>query len=205
MRMGQPEPKQFLKIKGKPIIVHTVEAFLHYDPRISITVVLSKDQFDAWREIYDTYLADVNVTLAKGGSTRFQSVRSGLSTIAEGLVAIHDAVRPMISSQIIDASYKSAEATGSGVVMVPLKDSIRKKVANNTQAEDRALFYAVQTPQTFRVDLIKRAFEQQEQPTFTDDASVYEAAGMTVTPVIGDYKNLKITTPEDLLIAEALM
>lgn len=203
--MEQPQPKQFLMIHGKPIIVHTIEAFLRFDPDISTTVVIGKNFFDIWRDIHNTFLPGVNVLLAEGGNSRFQSVKSGLATVHEGLVAIHDAVRPLISEEVIASSFKRAEETGSGVVMVPLKDSVRRQQGEFTITEDRSLFFLVQTPQTFRVDLIKKAFEQEEMPVFTDDASVYESAGMQVSPVMGDYKNLKITTPEDLLVAEALI
>lgn len=205
LRMKQSRPKQFLMLHGKPVIVHTIEAFLKFDPAIFITLVIGKSSWNIWNDIHKEYLPGIKVTLAEGGETRFQSVKSGLETVHSGLVAIHDAVRPLVSEDIIAASFKRAEETGSGIVMVPLKDSIRKKDGEFTRAEDRTHFFSVQTPQTFQVDLIKEAFAQEEVPTFTDDASVYEAAGMKVSLVIGDYKNLKITTPEDLLIAEALM
>ena len=132
-------------------------------------------------------------------------MKSGLDQVDKGLVAIHDAVRPMISSEVIGASFDLAEAKGSGVVMVPLKDSIREKGDGGTVARDRSLYYAVQTPQTFQVELIKQAFAQEESPLFTDDASVYEASGKKVEVVEGDYRNIKITTPEDLILAEALL
>ena len=204
-RMQQSLPKQFIEILEKPIVVHTIEAFLAYDRSIFVVLVLPTHYFDTWKALADRFFPTVNIHVVAGGATRFQSVKSGLSVIDRGLVAIHDAVRPLISPQVIAESFLSAEEKGSGVVMVPLKDSIRRKTEGETLAENRADFFAVQTPQTFQVAQIKKAFEQNELDTFTDDASVYESAGMPVSPVVGEYTNIKITTPEDLIIAEAMM
>lgn len=204
-RMQQSLPKQFIEILEKPIVVHTIEAFLAYDQSISVVLVLPTAHFNTWRAFAERFFPNTTIHLAAGGATRFQSVKSGLRVVNDGLVAIHDAVRPLISPQVIAESFFSAEQKGSGVVMVPLKDSIRRKVEGKTVAEDREAFFAVQTPQTFRVAQIKKAFEQAELETFTDDASVYEHAGMLVSPIIGEYTNLKITTPEDLLLAEAIL
>ena len=205
-RMQQALPKQFIEILGKPIMVHTIEAFLSYDPSIHIVLVLPEAHLPTWTELKAKYLSSQDVSIAFGGATRFQSVLSGLNQVDNGLVAIHDAVRPMISKEVIGSSFELAEAKGSGVVMVPLKDSIREKGdGGGTIARDRSLYYAVQTPQTFQVQLIKQAFAQEESPLFTDDASVYEANGKQVEVVSGDYRNIKITTPEDLILAEALL
>ena len=204
-RMQQALPKQFIEILGKPIMVHTIEAFLAYDPSIHIVLVLPEVHLPTWNDLKTKYLSSQKISTAFGGATRFQSVKSGLDQVDKGLVAIHDAVRPMISSEVIGASFDLAEAKGSGVVMVPLKDSIREKGDGGTVARDRSLYYAVQTPQTFQVELIKQAFAQEESPLFTDDASVYEASGKKVEVVEGDYRNIKITTPEDLILAEALL
>lgn len=189
---------------GKPLLVYTVEAFLDYDPSIQIVLVLPKDHFDTWNQIKDKHLSNATISLATGGETRFQSVREGLNMVDGDLVAIHDAVRPLVSMEVIHSCFESALATGSGVAMVPLKDSIREVSGENTVARNRENFFTVQTPQTFQVPLIKRAFERKEMSTFTDDASVFEAAGMNVSKVEGSYDNIKITTPEDLILAEAL-
>ena len=204
-RMKQALPKQFIEILGKPIMVHTIEAFLAYDPSIHIVLVLPEAHLPTWTELKAKYLSSQDVSIAFGGATRFQSVLSGLNQVDNGLVAIHDAVRPMISKEVIGSSFDLAMTKGSGVVMVPLKDSIREKGEDGTVARDRSLYYAVQTPQTFQVELIKQAFAQEESPLFTDDASVYEASGKQVEVVSGDYRNIKITTPEDLILAEALL
>lgn len=204
-RMNAPLPKQFLKIHNKPVIVYTIEAFLNFDPEIRIILVLPKDHFSTWQEISEEYFPNREIVLKEGGATRFQSVRSGLSGVLAGLVAIHDAVRPLITSDVIRSSFESAEKNGSGVVMVPLRESIRRKTGSITRAEDRSHFYLVQTPQTFQVELIKKAFLQDELSSFTDDATVFETAGMSISDVAGDYRNIKITSPEDLLIASTLL
>lgn len=204
-RMNQVLPKQFIEILGKPIMVHTIEAFLAYDPQIHIVLVLPEVHMTTWATIKNDFLPDVEVSVAHGGVSRFQSVKAGLQLIEDGLVAIHDAVRPIIPIEVISKSFEIAEEKGSGIVMVPLKDSIRKKEGDTTIAKDRSLYYSVQTPQTFQVSLILKAFEQEESPLFTDDASVYESYGNQVEVVEGDYGNIKITTPEDLILAEALL
>lgn len=205
-RMELAVPKQFLMMAGKPILIHTIEAFLNYDPAIRLILVLPKDHLETWEDIQIEYLSNKEVTVVAGGNSRFQSVKAGLSVVTTGLVAIHDGVRPLIPEEVIAASFDAAEKTGSGVAMVKVKDSIRKRDASgSTQARDRSRYLAVQTPQTFRADLIKKAFEQEESDWFTDDATVYECSGQKVTLVNGDYRNFKITTLEDLLIAEALL
>lgn len=204
-RMQLKLPKQFVEVSGKPIIIHTIEVFLSYNASIDVVLVLPEEHFETWNTIQEDFMPNQKITLAKGGKTRFQSVKAGLDLIQEGLVAIHDAVRPLVTTSVIGDCFDKAEQNGSGVAMVPLKDSIRKKEGDITRAEDRSLFYAVQTPQTFRVDEIKAAFTVEERPEFTDDASVYEHSGRIVNAVEGVYQNLKVTTPEDLILAEALL
>lgn len=204
-RMNLNMPKQFVEILGKPIVVYTIEAFLNYDPNIKVVLVLPKAHFPTWENIKSKYLPNKVITIAQGGASRFQSVKAGLEYVEEGLVAIHDAVRLLVPPKVIDKSYKSAQKYGSGVAMVPLKDSIRKTDGDLTRSEDRQDFLLVQTPQTFYVNEIKSAFSVEEQANFTDDASVYEASSKKVRMVLGDYKNIKVTTPEDLLVAEAFL
>jgi len=215
-RMGSAIPKQFLDLGGKPVLVHTLEKFFTYLPAIQVILVLPETDFDQWTGIKNSYRAahhsviqslSHSVIAVPGGATRFQSVRNGLSVLSgEGLVAIHDAVRPLVSVEVIQRSFETAARFGSGVVTVPAKDSIRHVSENGSSvALDRATLRLVQTPQTFRLSLIKKAFEQTESPLFTDDASVAEAAGFQIHLVEGSYENLKITTPDDLVVAEALM
>src|SRR5690606_15482170 len=144
--------------------------------------------------------------LQEGGDTRFQSVRKGLMKIeGQGLVAIHDGVRPLVSQDIIAASFRLAAVHQSAVAAVRLKESIRITDQDNTKAMDRSRCRIIQTPQTFQVELIKRAYEIKEDPSLTDDASVAERAGHTISLFEGSYENIKVTTPEDLIIAEALL
>ncbi len=199
LRMQSDVPKQFLEIEGKPIIVHTIERFIQYDKSIHLIVVLPSDQMDLWNNINKLYFTNLNIKSTTGGETRSESVRKGLIKIdTDGLVAIHDAVRPFVPIKSIDQSYNSAEKHGSGVVAIHLKDSIREVVNNKTEAKNRDNFRLVQTPQTFKVAEIKQAYEKIYSYDFKDDASLYEAAGFEVKLVPGSFKNIKITTQDDI-------
>ncbi|MEO9870419.1 2-C-methyl-D-erythritol 4-phosphate cytidylyltransferase [Ekhidna sp.] len=198
-RMKSEVPKQFLLIDDVPIIVHSISSFLNYDDNINIIVVLPEAHIDRWKEIKSNYFSDIEIRTVSGGLTRSASVLSGLTLIKkDGLVAIHDAVRPYVSSRTISESFKSAKDNGSGVSAVELKDSIRELENDSSVARDRSKYVLVQTPQTFRIDDLKKAYEKVGVRLFTDDASVFEAAGYKVTLVKGSYDNIKITTPEDL-------
>lgn len=210
-RMGTVVPKQFLELSGRPVLLHTLRKFFAYSSDLQVILVLPKSDFPRWEAIQAAH-ADLfenwpPIHTVSGGATRFQSVRNGLSRVeGEGFVAIHDAVRPLISTDVIQRTFEAAAQYGSGVAAVAAKDSVRQ-VLDETQsiALDRSTLRLVQTPQTFRISLIKKAFEQPESPLFTDDASVAEAAGFSVHLVEGSYENLKITTPDDLRVAEALL
>jgi 2-C-methyl-D-erythritol 4-phosphate cytidylyltransferase len=199
-------PKQFLELKGKPILLHTLEAFYRYSEKIEIVLVLPEDDFQIWQTICKKFDFNKPVILQKGGETRFQSVKNGLSKIeGPGLVAIHDGVRPLVSEDIIGASFRLAAVHQSAVAAVRLKDSIRITDQDNTKAVDRSRFRLIQTPQTFDVDLIKQAYQMKEDASLTDDASVAEKSGLVISLFEGSYENIKITTPEDLIIAEAFL
>lgn len=198
-RMKSDVPKQFLRIDGEPIIVKSIKKFLEYDSGIKVIVVLPETHLNEWEAIKFQYFPDSEIANTTGGITRSASVLSGLALIEdEGLVAIHDAVRPYVSISAIKDSFESAEKNGSGVVAVPLKDSIRELENNSSIARDRSNYVLVQTPQTFKINEIKDAYEKAGTGLFTDDASVFEAAGYAVSLVNGSYDNIKITTPEDL-------
>lgn len=209
-RMKSEIPKQFLPLKGKPILVHTVEKFLQI-PDIQVIVVLPKNDIEYWNEItvsnetIQSFKSSITITV--GGASRFQSVKNGLFTIkTDGLVAVHDGVRPLINLEIIQNSYEVAAQKGTAVTSVWVKDSVRQVDANGESiALDRTKLKLVQTPQTFQVNLMKRAFEVEEQAFFTDCASVLEFAGEKITLIDGAYENIKITTPEDMLVAEAFL
>jgi 2-C-methyl-D-erythritol 4-phosphate cytidylyltransferase len=204
-RMGSNVPKQFLELKGVPILVHTVQAFLRYSGALRIILVLPASEIKTWQKVSTRYSLPA-VLLQTGGDTRFQSVKRGLEKIKEeGLVAIHDGVRPLVSEDIIAASFRLAAIQGSAVASVPLKESLRVTDQQGTRALDRSQYRLIQTPQTFRTALIRKAYELPEEPSLTDDASVAERAGHKISLFEGSYRNIKITDREDLVIAEGLM
>jgi 2-C-methyl-D-erythritol 4-phosphate cytidylyltransferase len=205
-RIKSKTPKQFLELDGLPVLMHTILAFYRYSEKISIVLVLPEGDMDTWQTLCARYKFSHTVTLQKGGETRFQSVKNGLEKIeGDGLVAIHDGVRPLVSENIIGASFRLAAVHQSAIAAVRLKESIRITDQDNTKAVDRSRFRLIQTPQTFNVSIIKEAYEMKEDLSLTDDASVAERAGHTISLFEGSYENIKITTSEDLIIAEALL
>lgn len=205
-RIKSVVPKQFLELDGIPVILHTLKAFIQYSAQIKIVLVLPQDDLPIWEKIRVQFQFTHPVDVRIGGDTRFQSVRNGLDAIeGPGLVAIHDGVRPLVSADIIGASFRLAAVHGSAVAAVRLKESIRVTDPDTTRAVDRSKFRLIQTPQTFDVKLIKDAYRSKEDPSLTDDASVAERAGHTISLFEGSYENIKITTPEDLVVATALL
>jgi 2-C-methyl-D-erythritol 4-phosphate cytidylyltransferase len=205
-RIKSSLPKQFIELNGKPILLHTIEAFYRYSDKINIVLVLPEDDFEIWNAICKKFNFTKPIILQKGGESRFQSVKNGLSKIeGAGLVAIHDGVRPLVSEDIIGASFRLAAVHQSAVAAVRLKESIRMTDQDNTKAVDRSKFRLIQTPQTFDLQLIKKAYEIKEDTSLTDDASVAERAGHIISLFEGSYENIKITTQEDLIVAKALM
>lgn len=210
LRMGGEIPKQFLPIGGKPVLMRTVETFYQTDAETGIVLVLPKEQQDYWKELCRQYDFRISYTLADGGRTRFHSVQNGLQAVPEEgsdvLIAVHDGVRPFVSSQVIQACFDEAARQGSVVPVLDMVDSVRQLSADgSSMAVDRSRLKLVQTPQTFRADVLKRAYSQDFTELFTDDASVVEASGVSVALVPGNRENIKITTPFDLKIAEALL
>lgn len=205
-RMGSALPKQFITIDGLPILMHTINAFHAYSPDLRIILVLPQEDFQTWASLCKQFNFGKAIELQAGGSTRFQSVKLGLSRISgDGIVAIHDGVRPLIAPTVIARSFQVAAKERSAVAAVNLKESIRIVEPGGTKALDRSLFRLIQTPQTFDVALIQAAYTLTEDPRLTDDASVAERAGHQVTLIEGAYENVKITTPEDLVFAEAFL
>ncbi|MBO6761329.1 MAG: 2-C-methyl-D-erythritol 4-phosphate cytidylyltransferase, partial [Roseivirga sp.] len=166
-RMKSELPKQFIKLAGKPILMHTLEAF-HFDD-IQIILVLPESQIPYWKELVDEHQFKIPHNIIAGGEQRFHSVKNGLSSIKadDGLVAIHDGVRPLIKRQIISESFEQAERAGNAIASIQLKDSIRSITPHANRQEDRTNFRLIQTPQAFKIQLIKRAFEQEYTPSFT--------------------------------------
>jgi 2-C-methyl-D-erythritol 4-phosphate cytidylyltransferase len=207
-RMKSDIPKQFIAINGLPVLMHTLLAFSAYSPKISVVLVLPENQFSFWEELCLQYKFSIAYQLVAGGTTRFDSVKNGLNSIHEenALVAVHDGVRPVITSNVISTSFTTALINGTAVAAVALKDSIRtiNSTGENT-ALDRSHVRIVQTPQTFRIDWMRKAFDRPYHPTFTDCASVLEAAGYSIHLFEGSYENIKITTPEDLKWAQVYL
>ncbi len=205
-RIKSAVPKQFLELNGIPVLIHTLHAFIRYSSTIRIILVLPEDDLAKWTELARKHSFQYPVVLQTGGDTRFQSVKRGLEKIeGSGLVAIHDGVRPLISEDIIGASFRLAAVHRSAVAAVRLKESIRVTDQDTTKAVDRSKFRLIQTPQTFDLELIRAAYEGKEDPSLTDDASVAERSGHVISLFEGSYENIKITTPEDLVVASALL
>ena len=202
-RMNADIPKQFLLLNDFPILMHTLNAFTDFDKRI---LVLPQSQIENWKTLCGEYNFALKHMLVAGGINRFGSVKNGLRKVDEGsIVAIHDGVRPLISKNL---TYKLIATTkkGIGVVpVVPVKDSLRKVDGNNSKAVSRSSLYKVQTPQCFFASTIKDAYKQNFSLFFTDDASVLESNGGKIIAILGEEKNIKITTKEDLRIAEVFM
>ncbi|GHA63402.1 2-C-methyl-D-erythritol 4-phosphate cytidylyltransferase [Pontibacter akesuensis] len=202
--MQQDVPKQFIEVAGKPILMHTMERFHKYNPAVRMVVVLPQEQLIAWRELCRKYSFKLFHMTVAGGATRFGSVKNGLDAVqGEALVAVHDGVRPFVDTDTIKAAFDAADKYGSAVVAVAPKDSIRELTEQGSMAVPRVKYKLVQTPQCFRASILRKAYEQPELAHFTDDASVVESIGETITLVEGSYRNIKITTPEDLILAEA--
>lgn len=203
-RMGTAIPKQFLSLAGKPILMHTLQQFSAEVEQL--VLVLPENQISYWHNLCQEFDFNLQVLLVHGGNTRFESVKNGLNAIVgNGFVAVHDAVRPFVSSQIIKDAFEMASLKGNAVVSVPLHDSIREMKDGRNKSVDRSLYRLIQTPQCFEVDFLKKAYQQPAQSFFTDDASVAESIGAEIFLTQGSYDNIKITTPEDLVIGEAIL
>lgn len=211
-RMKSAVPKQFLLLQGKPILYHTLLQFTKAFSDIELILVLPENQFNSWHNLCQEHpeiLQNCPHQLVQGGETRFHSSQRGIQAIRENqntLVAIHDGVRPLVSIASIQNAFKHAQEHGNAVLAVSSKDSIRQWDTNEQiyLPIDRNHIRIIQTPQVFEISILKRAFQQDYQDFFTDDASVVELLGIDIQLVEGNYSNIKITTPEDMLIAEAL-
>jgi 2-C-methyl-D-erythritol 4-phosphate cytidylyltransferase len=210
LRMGADRPKQFLLLQNEPVLLHTLRRFAEPTLGVAqIVVVLPFDQLDFWRQLIEEYKITIPHSLVVGGASRWASVKAGLATLPAtpptgALVAVHDGVRPLVPLAVVEATYQAAASHQAVAAAVPPKDSVRMLGAAGSSPLDRRRLRLMQTPQTFDLDLLRRAYRLPELPTFTDDASVVDDLH-PVHLVEGDYRNLKITTPEDLLLAEALL
>ncbi|MCD7816252.1 MAG: 2-C-methyl-D-erythritol 4-phosphate cytidylyltransferase [Bacteroides sp.] len=206
LRMGGEIPKQFLPVKGKPVLMRTLEAFHAYDPHLELILVLPVDQQAYWEKLCTTYGFTLPHRVADGGETRFHSVKNGLALVdEEGLVGVHDGVRPFVSLEVIRDCYREAAQKEAVIPVVEVVETLRKLVGESeSETVPRSRYRLVQTPQVFTVSLLKQAYAQPYSPMFTDDASVVEAAGHAVHLIPGNRENIKLTTPFDLKVAEVL-
>ncbi|MCL1943487.1 MAG: 2-C-methyl-D-erythritol 4-phosphate cytidylyltransferase [Candidatus Azobacteroides sp.] len=206
LRMGNDVPKQFLPLNGKPVLMHTLEAFYRYDSDIGLILVLPDEQREYWVSLCEAYSFVVPHSVTGGGETRFHSVKNGLEFVENGgLVAVHDGVRPFVSTEVIAECFRVAENDHAVIPVIDVVETIRKIEGDSSRTVDRNAYKLVQTPQIFQTDLLKKAYEQPYTEAFTDDASVVEASGKTIRLVPGNRENIKITTPFDLLIGEAIL
>jgi 2-C-methyl-D-erythritol 4-phosphate cytidylyltransferase len=205
--MGSHIPKQYMDLKGKPLLIHTVDRFLQFDPRMKVVLVMASGHRKFWDVISISYDHTSDIVVAPGGRTRYDSVKSGLQFIDNGLiVGIHDAVRPFVSLDTIKRCYSTAEKNGSAIPVIEMDESVRMVDSPDESTHmDRSKLRRVQTPQVFRSEMIKKAYDQIHHRDFTDDASVFESLFDQVTLVEGNRENIKITTPEDLQLATSIM
>jgi len=205
-RMQSTVPKQFLLLDEKPVLMHTIAAFHACSLTPHILLVLNIDQHKYWEELCLQYNFTIPHQVVNGGAQRYHSVKNGLKAIkGKGIVAVHDAVRPLISTQLITESYQVAEETGNCIIGITPTDSVRRVLENGkSEALNRDELVLIQTPQTFEINLLRKAYQAPFRNEFTDDASVAEYAGFKVNLIAGERENIKITHPEDLEIASIL-
>ena len=205
-RMNSAIPKQFMKLDGKPVLMHTISKFNECGLETEIIVALPAQQIENWNQLCQEYKFNLPIKIVEGGDTRYDSVKSALQLITEqGLVAVHDAVRPLVSTKTILAVFRNAEMYGNAVPAIPLNDSIRKIESGKNMAVDRSRYCIIQTPQCFTTIMLKKAYQKEYKATFTDDASIVEACGEQVHLIDGTTENIKITNPQDLILAETIM
>jgi 2-C-methyl-D-erythritol 4-phosphate cytidylyltransferase len=229
LRMGGNIPKQFMLLENRPVLMHTIQAFYNHETEIKIILVLPSEQTAYWKTLCIDYNFSVPHQIVSGGETRFHSVKNGLSLIKKELInnvnvliGIHDGVRPLVDKELITRVYKQAESKGAAYPVIPVTDSMRKLTDNTCHVErsrdtfmpceaetspvDRSNYFLVQTPQVFKADILMEAYSREYKPEFTDDVSVVEASGIHHPVMVeGNRENIKITTPVDLVIAQALM
>jgi 2-C-methyl-D-erythritol 4-phosphate cytidylyltransferase len=206
LRMGGTLPKQFLLLKDKPVLYYSIKTFLEAYPDLQVILVLPVDYTDMGQEIIDAWFDKERIRITAGGETRFHSVQNGLSLITEeSVIFVHDGVRCLLSKELIHRCYRQAVETGTAIPAIPSKDSIRLLTDEGNEAFDRNKVMLIQTPQTFHSKILIPAFQIDYKDKFTDEATVVEAFGMKVSLVEGEERNIKITRPVDIVIAEQLL
>lgn len=205
LRMGGDIPKQFLPVCGKPVLMRTLEAFHAYDASMRLILVLPVSQQAYWKQLCEEYQFELVHEIANGGETRFHSVKNGLALVKEdGLVGVHDGVRPFVSQEVITRCYEEAASLKAVIPVIGVVETVRHLTEEGSETVPRDQYKLVQTPQVFDVALLRRAYQQEYTDLFTDDASVVEALGEKVYLVEGNRENIKLTTPFDLKLAELL-
>lgn len=205
-RMGGSIPKQFMLLKGRPLLCWTIDVFRKYGATMPIIVVLPEAQIPIWKALCIGHGFHTEHRIVPGGEERFHSVRNGLAAVDhDGVVAVHDGVRPLVSVELIARCFDSAEEHGSAIPVVPISSSVREVIGEGSRAIDRTTLRAVQTPQCFRVELLRKAFELPYDPAFTDEATLVERIGEQVRLVDGEERNLKVTTSTDLEFVQQLI
>ena len=205
-RMESEIPKQFLSLRGIPVLMHSITIFYEYDPGIHIIVVLPAPEIDNWKDLCSAYNFKTPHQVIVGGTTRFLSVKNGLEAAPKcDLIAVHDGVRPLVSIETLNRCFAMAKERGSAIPVLPANESIREGTMENSKPLDRTQLYLVQTPQVFNAQLLHKAYNQDYDQAFTDDASVVEKNGFPIQMVLGNRENIKITYPEDLVIASLLL
>lgn len=207
LRMGSDLPKQFLPIAGKPVLMHTLETFRKYDASLQIILVLPREQQDFWGQLCAEHLSfTVEHIVADGGEARFHSVKNGLALVnGDGLVGVHDGVRPFVSVEVIRRCYDLAKTHKAVIPVIDVVETVRHLTDAGSETVSRGDYKLVQTPQVFDINLLKQAYAQEYTPFFTDDASVVESMGIPVYLAEGNRENIKITTPFDLKVGSALL
>lgn len=205
-RLGGPVPKQFQLLKGRPLLMWTIEAFHRYDAAMPLIVVLPQEHFDIWKALCIGLRFFIDHGIVAGGEQRYHSVKAGLEKAkGDGLVAVHDGVRPLVSTELIGRCFDAAHEHGAAIPVIPVVPSIRETTADGSRALDRAKLLAVQTPQCFHVDLLRKAFALPYDPAFTDEATMVERLGVQVALVEGEVNNVKVTTEVDRQLVETLL
>lgn len=205
-RMKSDTPKQFIEVAGKPVLMHTILKFYHCIRDIQIVVVLPFEQIETWNRLISEHRFTIPHQITPGGAERFYSVKNGLAMLEDsGLVAIHDGVRPLVSDSVIKTSFQAAEISGGAIPVISPADSLREVSGTESSPVNRNNYKLVQTPQTFLTKRIKKAYEQAFETKFTDDATVFEADGNSITLIDGNIENIKITRAIDLKVVESCL
>lgn len=206
LRMGNAVPKQFLPLAGKPVLYHTIKAFADAYADMKLVLVLPEEQLSYAQIVLQAFPDRIDITIVTGGETRFHSVQNGLRAVSEdAVVFVHDGVRPLVSTELIRACYEQAVEKGSAIPATAVTDSMRMVDGEGSRPVNREYMRSIQTPQTFRADILLPAFEQEYTDAFTDEATVVEAYGEEIYLIEGEKKNIKLTTPEDMVIAEMVL